>query len=245
MMIIPALDILQNRIVRLYQGKYDTAQFYDFDFKSRLTEYANSGAERIHIVDLEGARDPDKKQWQFIQEASNALKIPFQIGGGIRNESDISTWLNAGVHQVVIGSKAVTEREQVKTWINQFGADKFVIALDVNKDGDTWRPATHGWLEKSPFDLFDLIAFYRELGVVDFLCTDISKDGTMTGPSFALYSDILAKFSDIKVQASGGVSSLEDIKKLKEQGVAGIILGKSLLDNAFTAKEAVTCYQNA
>ncbi|WP_372767772.1 1-(5-phosphoribosyl)-5-[(5-phosphoribosylamino)methylideneamino]imidazole-4-carboxamide isomerase [Pseudoalteromonas sp.] len=244
-MIIPALDILQNRIVRLYQGKYDTAQFYDFDFKTRLTEYANSGAERIHIVDLEGARDPDKKQWQFIQEASNALKLPFQIGGGIRSESDISTWLNAGVHQVVIGSKAVTNKSQVKSWIEKFGATKFVIALDVNKDGDTWRPATHGWLEKSPYDLFEFIEFYRALGVKDFLCTDISKDGTMTGPSFALYQDILAKFDDIRVQASGGVSSLEDIKQLKALGVGGVILGKSLLDNAFTAEEAVSCYQNA
>ncbi|MEI4552110.1 1-(5-phosphoribosyl)-5-[(5-phosphoribosylamino)methylideneamino]imidazole-4-carboxamide isomerase [Pseudoalteromonas spongiae] len=244
-MIIPALDILQNRIVRLYQGKYDTAQFYDFDFKQRLTEYANSGAERIHIVDLEGARDPDKKQWQFIQEASNELKLPFQIGGGIRSESDISTWLNAGVHQVVIGSKAVTDKSQVKNWINTFGAARFVIALDVNKDGDTWRPATHGWLEKSPYDLFEFIEFYNELGVKDFLCTDISKDGTMTGPSFKLYQDILSKFDDIRVQASGGVSSLEDIKQLKALGVGGVILGKSLLDNAFSAKEAVTCYQNA
>lgn len=244
-MIIPALDILQNRIVRLYQGKYDTAQFYDFDFKQRLAEYANSGAERIHIVDLEGARDPDKKQWQFIQEASNELKLPFQIGGGIRSESDISTWLNAGVHQVVIGSKAVTDKNQVKNWINTFGAAKFVIALDVNKDGNTWRPATHGWLEKSPYDLFEFIEFYKELGVKDFLCTDISKDGTMTGPSFKLYQDILTQFDNIRVQASGGVSSLEDIKQLKALGVGGVILGKSLLDNAFSAKEAVTCYQNA
>jgi phosphoribosylformimino-5-aminoimidazole carboxamide ribotide isomerase len=244
-MIIPALDILQNRIVRLYQGKYDTAQFYDFNFKERLTEYANSGAERIHIVDLEGARDPDKKQWQFIQEASNDLKLPFQIGGGIRSESDISTWLNAGVHQVVIGSKAVTSKEEVKTWINTFGASKFVIALDVNRDGDTWRPATHGWLEKSPYDLFELIAFYTDLGVIDFLCTDISKDGTMTGPSFKLYQDILNRFDNIQVQASGGVSSLDDIKQLKALGVSGVILGKSLLDDVFSAKEAVTCYQNA
>lgn len=244
-MIIPALDILQNRIVRLYQGKYDTAQFYDFDFKTRLTEYANSGAEKIHIVDLEGARDPDKKQWQFIQEASSVLNLPFQIGGGIRSESDISTWLNAGVHQVVIGSKAVTSKEEVKSWIEKFSPSKFVIALDVNRDGDTWRPATHGWIEKSPYDLFELISFYRELGVIDFLCTDISKDGTMTGPSFKLYEDIATRFDDIKVQASGGVSSLEDIKKLKELGVGGIILGKSLLDNAFNAKEAVECYQNA
>ncbi len=244
-MIIPALDILQNRIVRLYQGKYDTAQFYDFDLKERLNEYAASGARKIHLVDLEGARNPDKKQWQFIQEALSELNLPFQIGGGIRNESDISTWLNAGAYQVVIGSMAVSQPEAVKSWINQFNAERFVIALDVNRDGDFWRPATHGWLEKSSYDLFELITFYTELGVTEFLCTDISKDGTMTGPSFSLYSDIKQRFPNINVQASGGVSSLEDITKLNEMDVDGVILGKSLLDGAFTAKEAVACWQNA
>jgi phosphoribosylformimino-5-aminoimidazole carboxamide ribotide isomerase len=244
-MIIPALDILQNRIVRLYQGKYDTAQFYDFDLKSRLGEYANSGALKIHLVDLEGARNPEKKQWQFINEASSVLNLPFQIGGGIRSANDIDTWLSAGAAQVVIGSMAVTAKQQVSQWITQFGAKHFVIALDVNRDGDTWRPATHGWLASSDDDLFELIDFYQALGVVDFLCTDISKDGTMTGPSFDLYQQAASQFPQIKMQASGGVSSLEDIKQLKAIGVSGVILGKSLLDGAFTVEEALACWQNA
>ncbi|PAJ76350.1 1-(5-phosphoribosyl)-5-((5-phosphoribosylamino)methylideneamino)imidazole-4-carboxamide isomerase [Pseudoalteromonas sp. NBT06-2] len=238
-MIIPALDVLQNKIVRLYQGKYETAQFYPFKLAQRLKQYAGSGAQQLHLVDLEGARDPSKKQWQHIQNALKELKVPFQIGGGIRSESDIFTWLDAGASQVVIGSMAVEKRQIVSEWIAKFGADCFVIALDVNKTDFGWLPATHGWLETSKYSLFELVAFYLSIGITHFLCTDISKDGTMTGPSFALYEDLLNEFPQIKVQASGGVSSLEDIKKLNAIGVSGIILGKSLLDNAFTVEEAI------
>ena len=116
-MIIPALDVLQNQIVRLYQGKYDTAQFYPFELGARLKEYADSGAGKLHLVDLEGARDPSKKQWQHIQAATKALNVPYQVGGGIRSEQDVSDWLKAGANQVVIGSMAVEKREQVKAWI--------------------------------------------------------------------------------------------------------------------------------
>ncbi len=238
-MIIPALDVLQNQIVRLYQGKYETAQFYPFKLEKRLQVYASSGATKLHLVDLEGARDPSKKQWQLIQSALKGLKVPFQIGGGIRSELDISTWLDAGAAQVVIGSMAVENQQTVSQWIKLHGPKRFVIALDVNKTDTGWAPATHGWLEDSKINLFELIAYYRSLGINEFLCTDISKDGTMSGPSFTLYRDILNHFPNINVQASGGVSSLADISALKKMGVSGIILGKSLLDNAFTIEEAI------
>ncbi|ALO44656.1 1-(5-phosphoribosyl)-5-[(5-phosphoribosylamino)methylideneamino] imidazole-4-carboxamide isomerase [Pseudoalteromonas phenolica] len=244
-MIIPALDVLQNQIVRLYQGKYDTAQFYPFELGERLFAYQNSGAEKLHLVDLEGARDPQKKQWQQIQAATKALNVPYQVGGGVRSYEDVKQWIEAGAAQVVIGSMAVDQQTQVAEWIKEFGPEKFVIALDVNKTESGWAPATHGWLSDADKDLFTLLDFYVELGVVDFLCTDISKDGTMTGPSFALYEEIVAHNNNIKVQASGGVSSLDDIKRLAEIGVGGVILGKSLLDGAFTVEEALACYQNA
>ncbi|MFY8274821.1 1-(5-phosphoribosyl)-5-[(5-phosphoribosylamino)methylideneamino] imidazole-4-carboxamide isomerase [Pseudoalteromonas sp. SSDWG2] len=244
-MIIPALDVLQQQIVRLYQGKYDTAQFYPFDLAQRLMEYQNQGAKKLHLVDLEGARDPDKKQWRQIQQATAALTVGYQVGGGIRSREDVAQWLEAGAAQVVIGSKAVNEKQEVASWINQFGAQHFVIALDVNKTEQGWMPATHGWLQSGDVSLFELVDFYAQLGVIDFLCTDISKDGTMTGPSFALYEQLHAHNPALKVQASGGVSSLEDIRRLKEIGTQGVILGKSLLDGAFTVEEALACYQNA
>ena len=244
-MIIPALDVLQNQIVRLYQGKYETAQFYPFDLAQRLQQYQNSGATKLHLVDLEGARDPQKKQWQQIQAATQALNVPFQVGGGIRRFEDVQQWLNTGASQVVIGSMAVDKRTEVAAWITEFGAEHFVIALDVNKTETGWAPATHGWLSEGEDNLFELVDYYYALGVVDFLCTDISKDGTMTGPSFPLYQQLVAHNSKIRVQASGGVSSLADIEKLSEIGVGGIILGKSLLDDAFTVEEAIACYQNA
>ncbi|QTH73147.1 1-(5-phosphoribosyl)-5-[(5-phosphoribosylamino)methylideneamino] imidazole-4-carboxamide isomerase [Pseudoalteromonas xiamenensis] len=243
-MIIPALDVLQNKIVRLYQGKYDTAQFYPFELSARLLQYQQDGAKKLHLVDLEGARDPEQKQWQHIQNATQTLDVPFQVGGGIRRFEDVKEWLKAGASQVVIGSMAVDKRDEVASWIEKFGAERFVIALDVNLSNDKWVPATHGWLADSEHDLFELVDFYVALGVVDFLCTDISKDGTMSGPSFALYQALVSHNPGLKVQASGGVSSIEDIQKLIEIGVGGIILGKSLLDDAFTVKEAVACYQN-
>ncbi|WP_105169562.1 1-(5-phosphoribosyl)-5-[(5-phosphoribosylamino)methylideneamino] imidazole-4-carboxamide isomerase [Pseudoalteromonas sp. T1lg23B] len=243
-MIIPALDVLQNQIVRLYQGKYDTAQFYEFELASRLLEYQNSGAQKLHLVDLEGARDPSKKQWTQIQAATKALNVPYQVGGGVRSYDDVKQWLDAGANQVVIGSMAVDKREEVAQWLKEFGAQRFVIALDVNKTATGWAPATHGWLADGEDNLFELVDFYVERGVIDFLCTDISKDGTMTGPSFELYQQLIAHNSNIKVQASGGVSSLADIKALIDIGVGGIILGKSLLDGAFSVEEALACYQN-
>ncbi|OHU85439.1 MULTISPECIES: 1-(5-phosphoribosyl)-5-[(5-phosphoribosylamino)methylideneamino] imidazole-4-carboxamide isomerase [Pseudoalteromonas] len=244
-MIIPALDVLQNQVVRLYQGKYDTAQFYPFELACRLQEYQNSGAQKLHLVDLEGARDPNKKQWEQIQAATKALNVPYQVGGGVRRYEDVKQWLDAGAAQVVIGSMAVDKRQEVAQWLKEFGAKRFVIALDVNKTETGWAPATHGWLADGEDNLFELVDFYADLGVIDFLCTDISKDGTMTGPSFELYKQLIAHNSDIKVQASGGVSSLSDIKTLVEIGVGGVILGKSLLDGVFSVEEALACCQSA
>ncbi|MEO2268573.1 1-(5-phosphoribosyl)-5-[(5-phosphoribosylamino)methylideneamino]imidazole-4-carboxamide isomerase [Pseudoalteromonas sp. YIC-656] len=244
-MIIPALDVLQQQIVRLYQGKYDTAQFYPFDLAQRLMDYQQQGAQKLHLVDLEGARDPDKKQWRQIQEATKALGVGYQVGGGIRSVEDVAQWLEAGAAQVVIGSKAVNDKNEVAQWIQRYGAQQFVIALDVNKTEQGWMPATHGWLESADVSLFELVDFYADLGVIDFLCTDISKDGTMTGPSFALYEELQAHNPKLRIQASGGVSSLDDIRRLKEIGTQGVILGKSLLDGAFTVEEALACYQNA
>ncbi|TMO47707.1 1-(5-phosphoribosyl)-5-[(5-phosphoribosylamino)methylideneamino] imidazole-4-carboxamide isomerase [Pseudoalteromonas ruthenica] len=244
-MIIPALDILQQQIVRLFQGKYDTAQFYPFDLQARLSEYQAQGAQKLHLVDLEGARDPSKKQWQQIQAATTQLKVPYQIGGGVRSSADVEQWLEAGAAQVVIGSKAVNEQQQVAQWIREYGAQHFVIALDVNKTDTGWAPATHGWLQSADVSLFSLVDYYSDLGVQDFLCTDISKDGTMSGPSFALYQQLQEHNSRLRIQASGGVSSLEDIAKLKAIGTQGVILGKSLLDGAFNVEEALACYQNA
>lgn len=244
-MIIPALDVLEKQIVRLYQGKYDTAQFYPFKLNERLLEYQNSGAGKLHLVDLEGAREPSKKQWQQIQQATAALNVPYQVGGGVRRFEDVKQWLEAGASQVVIGSMAVEQQTEVAQWIKEFSPERFVIALDVNKTESGWAPATHGWLSDAKSDLFTLLDFYYDLGVVDFLCTDISKDGTMSGPSFTLYEEIVSHNPQIKVQASGGVSSLSDIERLAEIGVGGVILGKSLLDGAFTVEEALACYQNA
>jgi phosphoribosylformimino-5-aminoimidazole carboxamide ribotide isomerase len=238
-MIIPALDILDNKIVRLYQGKYDTVQFYPFELSERLQYYTSQGAQKIHLVDLEGARDPSNHQWKYIQKSLNKLNKPFQIGGGLRTRSDIAHWFDAGASQLVIGSMAVEKRNEVSQWITQWGSDKWVIALDVNQTEKGWQPATHGWTKKSPFTLSELIRFYREQGVNDFLCTDIHKDGTMKGPSLSLYYDLLNEFPGIHLQASGGVSSLDDIKALKELGVSGIILGKSLLEGLFTVNEAI------
>lgn len=243
-MIIPALDILNERVVRLYQGDYNQAQFYPFTVAQRLAEYQAQGAEKVHLVDLAGARDPGKRQWTMLADAVKALQIPFQIGGGIRSQADVEMWLELGAAQVVVGSTAVAEPELVSRWARNFGAERLVIALDVRQQGEHWRPATHGWLQASEQDLFSLVDFYLSAGVRDFLCTDISKDGTLQGPSLPLYQQLRERCPTAKVQASGGVANLNDIRQLAQLEMAGVILGRALLNGNFNTAEAIACWQN-
>ncbi|MDF7669722.1 1-(5-phosphoribosyl)-5-[(5-phosphoribosylamino)methylideneamino]imidazole-4-carboxamide isomerase [Orbaceae bacterium ESL0721] len=243
-MIIPALDLIDGTVVRLHQGDYSRQRDYGSDPLLRLQNYEKQGAKLLHLVDLTGAKDPSKRQIPLIQKLISGVTIPVQVGGGIRHEEDVKTLLAAGAARIVIGSTAVKEPEVVKEWFTKYGAEKFVLALDVriSENGDN-NVAIHGWQEASEMTLEQVIEAYQPYGLKHVLCTDISKDGTLTGSNVALYQAIHKKYPQIALQASGGIGSLADIKALEESGVAGIIVGRALLEGKFTVEEAIACWQ--
>ncbi len=245
-MIIPAIDLIDGKVVRLYQGDYGQKTEYSADPQGRFDDYVAQGAEQLHLVDLDGAKDSTKRQLTVIRALLSQTKAPVQIGGGVRTEQDVIDLLDAGANRVVIGSTAVKNPEMVAGWITTYGADKIVLALDVNIDADGNRKiAVAGWQEDSGVTIEALLAHYLPVGLKHVLCTDISRDGTLKGSNVTLYRDLAAQFPQISWQASGGIGGIEDIEALKGSGVGGVILGRSLLEGKFTVAEAISCWQDA
>lgn len=241
MEIIPAIDLIDGQVVRLAQGDYARQTTFDYSPITQLQHYVAEGANYLHLVDLDGAKDPACRQLSVIAEIVQSVSVPIQVGGGIRTEADIDNLLNIGVQRVVIGSKAVTEPTIVKQWFERFGADKIVLALDLRVDNGAKRIAIHGWQSLSDLTLEDVIAEYQPYGLSHVLSTDITRDGMLSGSNVTLYQEICQQYPDIAFQASGGIGNLEDIEALKTTGVAGIIVGRALLEGKFTAKEAILC----
>jgi phosphoribosylformimino-5-aminoimidazole carboxamide ribotide isomerase len=245
-MIIPAIDLIDGKVVRLYQGDYNQTTEYKLDPVEVVKSYASAGAQILHIVDLTGAKDTSKRQLSLIKEMVATKLMRFQSGGGIRSEQDVKDLLSAGVERVVIGSKAVSEREEVATWFERYGAEHIVLALDINIDENGNKfVATHGWQQDSGVSIDNLIAFYSKVGLKHVLCTDISRDGTLSGANKSLYAELVAQYPSIDWQASGGIGSLQDIQDLIPTKVQGVILGRALLEGKFTLEEALRCWQNA
>lgn len=244
-MIIAAIDLIDGCVVRLKQGDY--ARRSDFDFKpvAQFQHYEAQGAECLHLVDLTGAKDPARRQLALIAEMAQAVKVPVQTGGGIRSVEDVRALLTCGIDRVVVGSMAVKAPETVKAWFEEFGADRLVLALDVQVDADgVARVATGAWQQTSHKTIEEVIEEFLPLGLKHVLCTDIACDGMMTGTNVALYRRLTQAYPQIAFQASGGIGSLQDIENLKGSGVAGIIVGRALLQGTFTLKEAISCWQS-
>ena len=245
-MIIPAIDLIDGSVVRLYQGDYQQKTEYKFAPVDVVNDYADQGATWLHIVDLTGAKDTAKRQLNLIQSMVETKRMQFQAGGGIRSEKEVAQLLEIGVSRVVIGSLAVKQPELVKSWVAKYGPEHIVLALDINinQDGEKLI-ATHGWQENSGVELEGLLNNFADVGAKHVSCTDISRDGTLQGANVNLYQEMAARFPNVCWQASGGIGSLEDISALKPTQVAGVILGRALLEGKFTVKEAITCWQNA
>lgn len=245
-MIIPALDLIDGSVVRLHQGDYQTQRSYGTDPLPRLHNYLSQGAEMLHIVDLTGARNPVARQIPLLTHLLTSITPALvQIGGGIRSTSDVKALLEAGATRVVAGSTAVRHPQEVRHWFERFGPDALVLALDVRigAGGELWV-AINGWQENSGVTLEQIIAQYRPLGLKHVLCTDISRDGTLAGSNVSLYQSLCDTWPDIAFQSSGGISSLNDISKLRHSGVQGIIVGRALLEDKFTVAEALACWRN-
>ena len=242
--IIPALDLIDGSVVRLHQGDYDQKRDYGSDPLLRLQEYQRQGAKLLHLVDLTGAKDPKARQITLIQTLIKGVQVPVQIGGGIRTQDDVEALLAAGAARVVIGSTAIKQPELVKQWFSKYGPEALVLALDVRiaTDGNKYV-AIHGWQEDSNQTLEQVIDDYLPRGLKHVLCTDISKDGTLSGSNVRLYREISQKYPQIAFQASGGIGQLDDVKALKDSGVAGVIVGRALLEGKFTVEEAISCWQ--
>ena len=245
-MIIPALDLIDGKVVRLYQGDYAQKTVYSDDPQSQFTIYNKQGADWLHLVDLDGAKDITKRQLGVIASLIANTPAKIQIGGGVRTEQDVKDLLDTGAQRVVIGSTAVKEPTMVAGWMKKYGAEHIVLALDINIDAEGNKiVAVSGWQEASGQTIESLLEIYLAVGLKHVLCTDISKDGTLTGSNVDLYKEMAAAYPQIEWQASGGIGSLDDIAAVARSGASGMIVGRALLEGKFDVKEAISCWQNA
>jgi phosphoribosylformimino-5-aminoimidazole carboxamide ribotide isomerase len=234
--VIPAIDIRNGNCVRLYKGDFEQETVYGDPIEmARL--WASKGASRLHIVDLDGALDGKPTNLELISKIVKEVEIPVQVGGGIRTMEIIKSYLSVGVDRVIIGTAAIENPELVVEGIKEFGAERIVVGIDAKNN----YVATEGWLETSDTTVIDLGKAMKDRGVEWVVFTDISKDGTLTGPNIES-TQSLAKETGLKVIASGGVSKLEDIKNLKKiegDGVVGVITGKAIYTDSLDLEEAI------
>lgn len=241
MIVYPAIDVLDGRVVRLAKGDFDAVTDYGDDPVAVATQFKAAGADWLHLVDLSGARDGARRQ-QDLVGAIAAVGLKVQTGGGVRSEADVAAILDAGASRAVVGSLAVSDPQTVIGWIGKYGADAIAAAFDVRIDeaGAVW-PTLKGWTERAERPLADLLTDYRRAGLVHALVTDVDRDGMLQGPNLDLYRDLITARPDMSWQASGGVATLADLKALKAIGAAGAITGRALFEGRFTLEEALAC----
>jgi len=231
MILIPAIDLRNGAVVRLSQGDYERETRYATDAVELAQRYASAGARWIHIVDLDGARSGNEENLDSIAKICRAVDVPVQTGGGVRCLEDVELRLERGAQRVVIGSLCVRQPDVVCAWLETLGGDAIVAGLDVARTLDgQWIPKAAGWTEDGDVDLFSLIQRLGDAGLKHLLCTDIERDGMLSGPSLGLYRAILERFSGIHLQASGGIAKAGDLRKVAETGAAGCIVGRALLE---------------
>ena len=246
MRVIPAIDLQGGKCVRLFKGDFAQSTEYSDDPAAVARRFADLQTEDLHIVDLDGARSGSQQNRAIIAEIVAATDMTVQIGGGIREREIITDWFAVGVARCVIGSLAVTEPDVVKSWLARFGGERIVLALDVNVDEDgTPLITTHGWTRPSNTTVYECIEDYVNLGLCHVLCTDVSRDGALAGPNLELYTDILQRFPDLQLQASGGVRDVQDLEALRARHVPAAITGRALLDGRLTATEVASFRQDA
>ncbi|MGA1577651.1 MAG: HisA/HisF-related TIM barrel protein [Steroidobacteraceae bacterium] len=238
MQLIPAIDLRGGQVVRLLRGNFGEETRYAVDPLGLVERYRELGCTLMHLVDLDGARGGEPGNRESIRALLSRPAPGLQVGGGIRERSDVEAWLAMGVDRVVVGSTAVERPQEVATWIREFGAERVVLALDVTlQESGQPRLRTRGWEVESPTGLWDLLDQYSGSGLRHVLCTDIARDGTLEGPSVGLYREALARHPELAWQASGGVRGRADLEELRKMGVAAAISGRALLDGTLTEEE--------
>ncbi len=233
MKIIPAIDIIEGKAVRLTQGDYNQKTEYNSDPVEVAKAFESVGIKRLHVVDLEGAKASKPVNLSTLQSITTSTNLSVDFGGGVKSNESLQQVLGAGADQVTAGSIAVKDKALVKAWIEEFGAQKIILGADVKDE----KIAINGWQEDSGIDLFEFLAEYIDMGITDCICTDVSKDGLLQGPSFDLYSKMMMEFPKLKLIASGGVSSMDDLKRLEDMGLYATIVGKAYYEGRISLNE--------
>ncbi len=238
--VYPAIDVREGRVVRLKQGDYAQETRYSDSPLVLAQTYAESGAAWLHLVDLDAARDGGYAAEALLLAIKSSTVLNVQTGGGVRSEADLRRLLNAGADRVVIGSLAVREPERVTEWLARYGADRITVALDTRQGEDGgWVMPVKGWTETGEHRLESLTAAYADVGLKHLLCTDIGRDGMLSGPNFELYAQLRAIAPQLAIQASGGARDLADVQAARQTGCAGIVLGKALLEGRLALSDAL------
>ncbi len=233
MILFPAIDIKDNKCVRLTQGKFDQVNVYSNDPVDMAKKWESLGAEYLHVVDLDGAKDEGFQNRKSIEKIAKSIKIPMQTGGGIRNKERIQNLLDIGVSRVIVGTMAIENQSLLKELTNIY-KEKIVVSIDAFKG----KVATRGWQDVGETNSVDLCLFLQDIGIKTIVYTDISKDGMLAGPNFEIYEELSQK-TNLNIIASGGVTTISDIEKLNKMNMYGAILGKALYDNKLDFKEAL------
>lgn len=231
--VIPAIDIIEGKCVRLEQGDYRLKKVYEQDPLDAARRFEDHGIKRLHVVDLDGAREKQVKNWNTLERIASKTQLIIDFGGGIKTDEDLKVVYNSGAAMAVIGSVAVTDRDLFQSWLFAYGPGRLILGADI-RDGQI---AVSGWTDVTEIGLYDFLSYYKVMGVNQVLCTDIAKDGMLEGSSVELYKQMVADFPTMRILASGGVSSIDEITKLDESGVAGAIIGKALYEGKIKLEE--------
>jgi len=236
MQIIPAIDLIDGKCVRLTEGDYAQKKIYNEDPLEVAKAFEGIGLMRLHLVDLDGAKAGEVVNWKVLEKIANHTSLKIDFGGGIKQETTLKSVLDAGASYATIGSLTVKNRALFEEWIERFGAEVFLLGADVYEE----KIAIGGWIEKTNIDVYEFIQSYINKGIGQLFCTDIQKDGKLEGPSTELYKKIIQQFPSLNLIASGGVSNLQDLKDLRTIGCTAAIVGKAIYENRITLKELAT-----
>lgn len=232
MRIIPAIDIIEGKCVRLSKGDYNTKKIYNESPLEVAKVFEDHGIEYLHLVDLDGAKSKQIVNHKVLERLATQTSLKIDFGGGLKSAADLKIAFECGASQITGGSIAVKSPETFTSWIQFYGVDKIILGADVKGI----HIATDGWLETSDKTLFDFVKYYKTQGISYVICTDISKDGMLEGPAFELYQKILEQVK-VKLIASGGISKFEELSQLQELGCEGVIIGKAIYENRISLKQ--------
>jgi phosphoribosylformimino-5-aminoimidazole carboxamide ribotide isomerase len=233
MRIIPAIDIIDGKCVRLSKGDYNTKIIYNENPLEVAKEFEAHGVEYLHLVDLDGAKSSQIVNYKILEQIASKTGLKIDFGGGLKSDADLKIAFDSGANQITGGSIAIKNRTLFEKWIQEYGSDKIILGADANNE----KIAISGWLEESDEDLIPFIRAYQSKGIKHVICTDIAKDGMLEGPSFDLYAKIISEATDIKLIASGGISTFNELPKLSEIGCEGTIIGKAIYEGRISLKQ--------